>query len=321
MTCLLVNAAWARSAEVDPVHAAAEIVRYGGDGLGFPDSPRLFADPFVTAERVLASTDVPLAGPCVVSMGLRHPATVAAGLATLAAAYPGRVLAVLARGESAVRNEGLRPPRLSDYLGSIEQVRDRLGAGDPGALILLGAASGPRTLAATAQRTDGVLIDVGADTDVTTAAVATVRGAAPASTCWLFLRVAVTDSPGQADERTAPLLGSCASRMAAAPGWYEVPTELLADVAALARAHDYTRHGHDGAAGMQFGDHGRATRLVRNRFFVTGSPAEVTARIRALTAIGIDGIVLAGAMGVKAHEVTRTVAAVAAALPQRGEST
>lgn len=301
MTRLLVNAAWPHA---DGAAAAATIQAAGGDGLGLPDSPRLFDDPLLATDRVLAETDIALAGPCVLAMGLRHPATVVGGLATLARRHGPRLVAVLARGESAVRNEDLAIPSLRGYLSTVDNVAAGLADQRHG-MTLLGSASGPRTLVETATRLDGVLIDVGVGPSVVTAAVGRVRAANPAAQVLLFLRALVSDDSAAA---VAPLLGSCAARLAAAPDWYQVPERLRHEVAGLAAAHDYATHGRAAA-----GPTSEATSFVADRFFVVGDAAVVSARIAAVAG-GIDGVVLSGAVGGVARQLGPTVAAVRAGL-------
>lgn len=128
--------------EADPVDLARAAVRAGLDGVALADSPRLFPDCLLETERIMASTEARLAGPCVLSLGLRHPATVASAVRTLATHHPDRVLAVVGRGESSVRNEGLLAPSLRAYEESLSRLRELLDARPPSAR-LLGAASGP----------------------------------------------------------------------------------------------------------------------------------------------------------------------------------
>lgn len=309
---ILVNAAWPSAPPTALDESAGQVVAAGGDGLALPDSPRVFADPLVLTERMLTDPQVPLAGPCALGMGLRHPATVAGALRTLADAHPARVFAVLARGESAVRNEGLAPPRLEDYLGRIDHVAGLLGAASRH-LTLLGAASGPRTLTATATRLPGVLIDVGTHPEVVGRAVATARAARGDVSCWLFLRAVTTRSDAQRRAAVAPLLGSCAARLTAAPQWYRVPSAVVGDLQRLAAAHNYTRHGYEQEASA-----GAAAELVEDRYFVTGAAADLSAAVGSLAATGIDGVVLAGAVGGLPERLVETVRAVAGGLAERG---
>ncbi|HEY0558832.1 MAG TPA: hypothetical protein VGD03_00985 [Frankiaceae bacterium] len=303
----MVNAAWPPGEGPRGLAVADLVEQVGADGIGLPDSPRLFGDPIVLTERLLTGSTLPLVGPCVLGMGLRHPVTTAAALRTLAAEHPGRLLAVLARGESSVRNEGLTPPGLADHLHALAEVARAVG---PAAtdMVLLGAASGPRTVAGTATTLGGVLIDVGAEPSAVARAVRAARDARPDAVCWLFLRACATSSAADVDRVTAPLLGSCAARLAAAPEWYGVPPDLVAELEELAAAHDYARHGRPNALAEAGSAQARA--VTRDRFFLTGDRAAIAGRIAALLPPDVDGIVLAGAAGGLARGLGDTVGGV-----------
>ncbi|MCW3842138.1 LLM class flavin-dependent oxidoreductase [Micromonospora yasonensis] len=278
--------------QADPVELAGTALAAGLDGVALADSPRLFPDCLVETERVLSATPARLAGPCVLSLGLRHPAAVAGAVRTLDAHHPGRVLAVVGRGESSVRNEGLAPPSLRAYEASLATLRELV----PASALLLGAASGPRTIAATAARLGGVLVDAGADPAIVGKAVALARSARADVTVWMFVRAVVTDDEAGADAAAAPVLGSCAARLVRAPDWFDVPAALRPRVAAVAEAHDYRRHG---TADARVGGDvpAEADRFVRERFVVTGDPCAVAERFAAFGALGVHGVVLAGALG------------------------
>ncbi|GIF63654.1 hypothetical protein Ais01nite_16890 [Asanoa ishikariensis] len=271
----------------DPVELAGTALAAGLDGIALADSPRLFPDCLVETERVLRDTTARLAGPCVLSLGLRHPATVAGAVRTLDGHHPGRMFTVVGRGESSVRNEGLTPPSLRAYEESLRTLRELV----PASALLLGAASGPRTIASTAALLGGVLVDAGADPAIVAKAVALARSARPDATVWMFVRAVVTDDP---DAAAAPVLGSCAARLVRAPDWFDVPAELRPAVAAVADAHDYRRHG---TADARQGDvPAGADTFVRDRFVVTGEPDAVAERFAEFGALGVDGVVLAGAL-------------------------
>src|SRR5215207_944372 len=163
--------------EIDVVDAANHAVASGLDGVGFADSPRLFPDPWIQTERVLSGTSVALAGPCVVSLGLRHPTTVAAAVRTLEHVHSGRILTVVGRGESSVRNEGLAISPMRAYAASMRQLQSLMRAdGESSASNrLVGAASGPRTITETVAALGGVLLDVGVHPGVITGAVTLAR--------------------------------------------------------------------------------------------------------------------------------------------------
>jgi alkanesulfonate monooxygenase SsuD/methylene tetrahydromethanopterin reductase-like flavin-dependent oxidoreductase (luciferase family) len=295
MTVLLLNIAAPYGAS-DAVETAERAVAGGLDGVGLVDSPRLFPDGFLEAQRILAATGAGLAGPCVASLGLRHPATVAGALRTLEQHHPGRAFTVVGRGESSVRNEGLSLPPLREYTAALGALREALTTEDgspaaPGRL--LGAASGPRTIAATARALGGVLIDSGVEAEVVAHAVRLAREHDPDVTLWLFVRATVTSSEEEAATASDPLLGSCAMRIAAAPEWYGVADAELAAVRAVADSHDYSRHG---SAGARAGVRTDGDAFVRDRFVLTGDADRIAARIRPLGDLGATGLVLAGGL-------------------------
>jgi alkanesulfonate monooxygenase SsuD/methylene tetrahydromethanopterin reductase-like flavin-dependent oxidoreductase (luciferase family) len=282
--------------EVDPVELAAQAVGLGLDGVGLADSPRLMPDCWVESERVLAGTPATLAGPVVASLGVRHPATVAGALRTLEERHPGRAFAVVGRGESSVHNEGMPVPTLAEHTDRLRTLRERLRDDDgcdglPGRL--LGAASGPRTISATADALGGVLLDVGIDVGTVGRAVALARAGRPDTQVWLFVRALVVDDPKDTASAAAPLLGSCASRLAAAPAWFGLDDEQVVLARRVAGRHDYLQHGVAHAAADVDDD---ASRLVRDRFLLVASGEDVTRRIAALARLGLDGVVVAGGL-------------------------
>ena len=320
MTALLLNIA-APWGGPDAVETAERALGAGLDGVGLLDSPRLFPDGFVEAQRILDATAAGLAGPCVASLGLRHPATVAGALRTLEQHHPGRAFTVVGRGESSVRNEGLPLPPLREYTAALASLRAGLSSDDDdGAVVgpgrLLGAASGPRTITATAAALGGVLVDVGVEPDVVARAVGLAREQDADATVWLFLRATVTSSEEEAATATDPLLGSCAMRIVAAPDWYGVSGEELAAVRAVADSHDYSRHG---SAEARRGARTDADALVRDRFVLTGEPGRIAARLGPLAALGVTGVVLAGALAGTLERLPELVGAMRRGLGNAGE--
>ncbi len=295
-----------RQGEVDALAIARDAQAAGLSGVTFADSPRLFPDPLVETTRVLASVPDVMAGPCILSLPLQHPARAASALSTLAHHFPERLVAVVGRGESSTANEGLPGPSLKEYAvmqASLMGLLEDMGASS---LHLMGAASGPRTISATARALGGVLVDVGVDAKAVAAAVAHARADRPDVSVWAFLRVTIAADPGAAADASGSLLGSCASRMVAAPQWYGLTEELASAVADLAAAHDYRRHGGPGALRLSDPDLdarlGQAAAVVRERFIVADRTELVTERLRGLAATGIDGVILAGGLpGVLDH--------------------
>jgi len=293
---LLVNVA-RPAAEGDPLDVVCAVLSAGADGVGFADSPRLFGDPWLEAGRALATTSAALAGPCTVALGLRHPASVASAVRTLERHHPGRAFVVVGRGESSVRNEGLAVPSTTEHREALDLLAEQLQVdGDrvaPGRV--LGAASGPRSLTATAASLGGVLVDVGVHPKVVRRAVEVAREASPGCRVWLFLRAVVTRSDAESARSAAPLVGSCATRMVAAPSWYGLDEAALAAARQVAAGHDYARHGTITARNDPDQDD-EATAAVRGRWVLAGDATQVASGARALAGAGIDGLVVAGAM-------------------------
>lgn len=315
---LLVNLAQPRT-QVDAVAFAREARAAGFTGVGFTDSPRLFPDPVVETARVLTADTQLLAGPCVLSLPLQHLTRAANSLATLGAHFPHRVVAFVGRGESSLANEGLRPPTLREYAAQLVELRARLSA-DSGVL-LMGAASGPRTITETVRALGAVLIDVGVDPRTMRAAVAHARAADPTVRVFAFARATIMPA-GTAQSIGDGLLGSCALRIASAPSWYDVEPETLAPIKDLAAGHDYRRHGTTGALrGVREGSAEQAAAaFVRDRFILAASGEEVSARFAEMVDTGIDGLVLAGALPGVAEHLTELGAAWQAALGVTGRS-
>ncbi|WP_017934732.1 LLM class flavin-dependent oxidoreductase [Nocardioides sp. Iso805N] len=311
---ILLNLARPRGVQA-PVAAAEAAVVAGVDGVGFADSPRMFPDPFLTAARVLSATGATVCGPCVLGLGLHHPAVVAQALATLAEQHPGRTMLAVARGESSLANEDLPVPSLAAYRSSLERLRARLDELEPyvpgGLGPVIGAASGPRTIAVNAGTLGGVLLDVGAEPTIIARAVEVARTAAPEVRCWLFVRAVVTETEEEATAAAVPILGSCATRLLRSPQWYDVAPEQMTRVGAVAAAHDYRRHGTAEASGERATDAG-IDALIRDRFVLTGSGDEIIRRLRPLATLGIEGIVLAGATAGIEQRLAPTAAAVRA---------
>lgn len=288
---LLLNAARPWDAP-GPVQVAREAEAAGLDGLGLADSPMLFADPLLATDRVLDATGLRVAGPCVLSLGLREPTTVAGALRTLADRHADRLVCFVGRGESSVRNAGRPVPSLRDHLASVERLAE-LAADVP--VPLVGAASGPRTIARTSRVLPAVLLDVGVDPETVARAATIARGVRPETDIWLFVRAVLTDDDAQAAAAAAPVLGSCAARLTAAPAFYGLSGSQQDLAARVAAAHDYRRHGTAGASTTTLSP--VEEREVRSRFLASGTAAEVAATVSSLASVDVRGIVLAGAVG------------------------
>lgn len=298
--------------ESGPVQVAQLAEAAGLDGVGLADSPALFPDPLIATERVLTGTTLRMAGPCVLSLGLRGPDSVAGALRTLSAQHGDRVACFVGRGESSVRNAGLSIPSLKAHLTALARVSELLGDAGLGSS-LVGAASGPRTITATSAALPGVLLDVGTDPDTVARAATIAREANPDVHPWLFLRAAVADTEEQMVSAAAPVVGSCAARLATSPDFYGLTPEQRELAQQVAAAHDYRRHGTQDALSSTTLPPG-AEALARRRFLATGPAADITATVGALAHLNLAGVVLAGALDGVLDRLPELTAAVRAGL-------
>ena len=121
------------------------------------------------------------------------------------------------------------------------------------------------------------------------------REASPTTHIWVFVRATLTDTDAAAIAAALPLLGSCAARLQASAEWYGVSPKDLAAVTAVAAAHNYRRHGTaEASAGASANQ--EMDGFVRERFIITGGRRRLEDYMRGLTAIGVDGVMLAGGL-------------------------
>lgn len=94
------------------------------------DSPALYLDVWVTLARAAERTERIGLGPGVLVPSLRHPATTAAAVATVAALAPGRVTVAVGTGLTGRMCFGQRPLRWDDVVRYVRTVRGLLAGED-----------------------------------------------------------------------------------------------------------------------------------------------------------------------------------------------
>ena len=136
------------------------------------DSQMAMRDAFALLANLAAATDRILIGPGVTNFVTRHETVLANSLSTLAAIAPGRVLAGLGAGDSAVFPIGLKPQGVADSRTGITRLRTLLSGGmveGPDGPYAVGgssseappiylAASQPRMLELAGAVADGVIV-------------------------------------------------------------------------------------------------------------------------------------------------------------------
>jgi 5,10-methylenetetrahydromethanopterin reductase len=291
---------------------AAQAERLGFDGLLLADSQNLTGDVFAELGVLARATDRLGLGTGVTNPVTRHPAVIAAAIASLQLESGGRAVLGVGRGDSSLAQLGLpraSTARLREFVSQVRGflhgetvtvdghasrigwITDREVSPVPVEL----AATGPATIAAGAALADRVMLTVGADPARVAWAVETAQRARTAAgldpaTLRVGAYVNVACHPDPAAAR-AMVRGSTAifahfSAMSAAAGT-ALGRDDAAVVGQIGRHYDEARHGlsdaaHTGSLDDEFIDH----------FAVAGTAAHCQARLRRLFELGLDRVVV-----------------------------
>ena len=284
----------------------------GFDGLLLADSQNLVGDPFVELGVATGVTHRMGLGTGVVNLVTRHPAVVAAAIASVQVESGGRAVLGVGRGDSSLAQIGVAAPpaaRLRDLLTQVrgylhgEEVKaggtaSRISwigeTGQPPVPVEL-AATGPRTIGLAATLADRVMFTVGAEPSRVAWAAGVARQARAAAgldpaglrmgayvnvACDPDLAVACGLIRGSAAifAHFSSVAGSGASGFS--------PQEA-ATVREVGTTYDEARHGLGHAAHTTMLDDAFLT-----RFAVVGSPEQCLDRLQQLIALGLDRIVV-----------------------------
>ncbi len=283
----------------------------GFDGLLLADSQNLVGDPFTELGVAAGVTSRLGLGTGVVNLVTRHPAVIAAAIASVQVESRGRAVLGVGRGDSSLAQLGLAAPSTARLGELVQQVRGylngaevRAGAGtsrigwigETGmpAVPVEVAATGPRTIGLAATAADRLMLTVGAEPERVARAISIARRArAQAGLDPAGLRIgAYLNIACHQDTSVACGLvrGSVAvfarfSAMAggAPPGFSGSDASVIAGLSA---SYDEARHGLSAAAHAAALDDAFVA-----RFAVAGPPAECIARLRQLIGLGLDRIV------------------------------
>jgi 5,10-methylenetetrahydromethanopterin reductase len=175
---------------------AARAEQDGFTGVLLADSETLVADPYVELALASTATSRVQLGVAVTNPITRHPAVTAAAIATVQAESGGRAVLGFGRGDSALRQLGLKPAALVSFRQAVVDVRHYLGApaAGPGEATPTArrlswlpegfgpvpvdvAATGPEAIAIGAVYADRLTFNLGADVERLRWAIATARRA------------------------------------------------------------------------------------------------------------------------------------------------
>jgi 5,10-methylenetetrahydromethanopterin reductase len=281
------------------------------------DSPALCADPWMVLAVAAERTAVIGLGPASLVPSLRHPVVTAAALATLAGLAPGRVSTAFGTGLTGRMLLGERPMRWADVEEYVRTVRALLrgeeatwngslvrltqppgfAAGRPADVEVLIAADGPRGRAVAARLGDGTL------TSRVPREPSGQGGRAGQARPQVLLTfgTVLDDGEDAAGPRAVAAAGPALAaayhaiyEAKGADGVDKLPggREWRAAVEAVEASRRHLAI-HDGHL-IRLGEHDEAllTRAapLLARWTMTGTPADIGARLRALTAAGITEV-------------------------------
>jgi 5,10-methylenetetrahydromethanopterin reductase len=319
MTELGISLGWSHREPADRIISLVQEAEGAGvDVCWVIDSQLAMRDAFVLLGLLGPATTSIRLGPGVTNLVTRHPTVVANSLVTLRSLAPGRVLAGVGAGDSAVYPLGLKPQSV-DRLGEGIEKLHALLAGEtiegPGGEIRLSgvegppepiflAASQPRMLDLAGAVADGVIIMGPADPEVLRAQMESVdRGAA-----------GVGRSPGEVlrdvwvtmavdgEQRGVDAVRSWASAQARwLSKWAQLPLGLLRfeeEMRQAAETYDFERHLSVTAQHASVVSDELAAALA-----VAGDVDQCAVRIREIADVGADRVTVSLLSGGRARRL------------------
>ena len=290
----------------------------GFDGIQLVDSQNLAGDPYIGLALAAKATDKLRLATGVTNPVTRHPAVTAACIATVQGESNGRAQLGIGRGDSALAHLGRAPASVAafeQYLADLQAYLrgDTVGFPDDGnlddlrlagapvesSLHWIGAvkpkvpvavaSTGPKVIAIAAKHADRVTLAVGADPERLRWGAELAR-AGGASSIGAYVNVVVNDDPAVAAQLGEGGLATFA-RFSVMHGQPTGPvTDEQRDVLTqVIGAYDMTRHTQAGSPQAA-----KLTTEFAQRFGVFGPTDHCIAKLREITALGLDHIVVIG---------------------------
>ncbi len=243
-----------RASETRRVAERAEAL--GFSWLGIADSPTVYQESYLHQLEALRSTRRLIVGPVTTHVTLRHPLIVGNLLATLSEIGDGRIVGVLATGNSGARGIGLKPATVKQLGEAVAAIRGYwAGVGGrfaesripPTGLARKGcplfiAADGQRVAALAGDQGDGMLYGGTMEPTVLARRIAGGRRRADQK-LWLGPAVSLAPTIGTAIEEMGTLVVAMANR-AFRGDLFErgIPESLHAEIRAMWQRYDYAYH-------------------------------------------------------------------------------
>jgi 5,10-methylenetetrahydromethanopterin reductase len=303
--------------------------------LGFGDVPSINRETFVTLGLCAQATKTARLGPTVSNPVLRHPLVLASGVATVDEISGGRAFLGLATGNSSIYNWGLQPARTQVMRDAVRQIRvafdEATGQARPDTahaaktvglawprrrVPVMVAAAGPKAVTVAAEVGDGLIWDGGADPVLVAKRIAEVKairaGSGDSSAgqdaasdqdgdpheAWVYTKAFVADTSDEARAALAVIVaaaGNDAFRYAMEAK--DVPPDLVEPLLEFHARYSFRDHAHatsDVNVKLMY-ELGLDTFLY-DRFSIAGDAAEVARRLGVLEALGVDVVLISGAV-------------------------
>jgi len=289
---------------------------YGFDRISVGDTQLNSMECYTALAVVAMHSSRALFGPGVTNPVTRDAGVLANILATLDVLGDGRAFCLLARGDGAVHNAGLKPATVSQIRGYFLAVRDLLHSGQarlgdrqirlPWAgrhehkVPLYLVAEGPRMLRLAGEIADGVFVGTGLTPPVVRNTLSAIEEGARSAgrklgdlDIWWDTRSGIALTAEDALHRASESVASAGNH--AFRAGFEgkgVPPELHARLRAYQQRFDYAEKGTSVQNGPLMRELGLTEYFVE-RFGVVGTPAQVVARLRQLELLGVNQISMA----------------------------
>jgi 5,10-methylenetetrahydromethanopterin reductase len=289
---------------------------YGFDRISVGDTQLNNLECFSSLTLAALHTRSAWVGPGVTNVVTRDVGVMANTLATLDVISGGRVFCLIARGDGAVRNAGLRPATVNQLRDYYLALRDLLHTGrahfgerevrlpwagrlDRAVPVYI-VAEGPRMLRLAGEVADGVFVGSGLTPEVVRHTLATIESGAQSAgrtlddlDIWWDTRSGIAPTHADALERARESLASIGNH--AFRGGLDgkhVPAELHERLGDYQRRFDYAEKGTSAQNGPLMDELGLTDYFVE-RFGVVGTPDEVVDRLNHLHDIGVNQVSLA----------------------------
>jgi 5,10-methylenetetrahydromethanopterin reductase len=303
--------------------------------LGFGDVPSINREAFVTLGLCAKATKTARLGPTVSNPVIRHPLVLASGVATVDEISGGRAFLGLATGNSANYNWGLRPARTQVLRDAVRQIRDAFdestGHATPDAahaaktvglawprrrVPVMVAAAGPKAVTVAAEVGDGLIWDGGADPvlvskrlaevkairagseDGTAAQVDGGQGGRGRHEAWVYTKAFVSSTSAEARSALAVIVAAAGNdAFRYAMGAKDVPADLVEPLLEFHARYSFRDHAlasSDVNVKLMY-ELGLDTFLY-DRFAIAGDANEVATRLGVLESLGVDVVLISGAV-------------------------